>query len=40
MDSTALFVGIDVAKPQLDVALRPGSERFVVPHDEGGSPPW
>jgi transposase len=36
MASTALFVGIDVAKQQLDVALRPGSERFVVPHDEGG----
>ena len=36
MESSALFVGIDVAKRQLDVAVRPGSERFTVPHDEVG----
>jgi hypothetical protein len=36
METPTVFVGIDVAKPQLDVALRPGTERFVVPHDEGG----
>ncbi len=36
MEAPTLFVGIDVAKQQLDVALRPGAERFVVPHDEGG----
>lgn len=36
MEASALFVGIDVAKRQLDVALRPGSEWFAVPHDEVG----
>ena len=29
------FVGIDVSKAQLDIALRPEG-RFVVPHDEPG----
>ncbi len=32
----ALFVGIDVAKDKLDVAVRPSGERFVVSRDEAG----
>jgi transposase len=36
METAPVFVGIDVAKQRLDVALRPGSERFGVPHDEDG----
>ena len=36
METAPVFVGIDVAKQRLDVALRPGPERFVVPHDENG----
>jgi transposase len=31
-----MFVGIDVAKAQLDMALRPTGERWVVPNDEPG----
>ena len=31
-----IFVGIDVAKAQLDIALRPTSERWAVPNDEPG----
>ena len=30
------FVGIDVAKAQLDIALRPTGERWTVPHDPHG----
>jgi len=30
------FVGIDVAKAQLDVAVRPAGERWAVPKDAGG----
>ncbi len=32
----ASFVGIDVAKHQLDVAVRPSGETWTVAHDEGG----
>lgn len=31
-----MFVGIDVAKAQLDIALRPTGERWAVPNDETG----
>jgi transposase len=31
-----LFVGIDVAKAQLDIALRPTGERWAVPNDPSG----
>lgn len=31
-----MFVGIDVAKAELVVAVRPGAETWVVPNDEGG----
>src|SRR4029450_11563532 len=30
------FVGIDVAKAQLDIALRPSGERWAVPNDARG----
>src|SRR4030095_7273053 len=30
------FVGIDVAKAQLDIALRPAGERWAVPNDADG----
>src|SRR5436305_14184391 len=30
------FVGIDVAKAQLDIALRPSGERWTVPNDASG----
>jgi transposase len=30
------FVGIDVAKAQLDIAIRPTGERWTVPHDASG----
>lgn len=33
---TALFVGIDVSKQQLDVAVRPSGETWTVAHDEAG----
>ena len=32
----AVFVGIDVAKDKLDVAVRPSGERFVVARTEAG----
>ena len=30
------FVGIDVAKAQLDIAVRPSGERWAIPNDAGG----
>jgi transposase len=30
------FVGIDVAKAQLDIAMRPSGARWAVPNDAGG----
>jgi transposase len=33
---TPLFVGIDVAKAHLDIAVRPGGEQWRAPHDEPG----
>src|SRR5438034_1518708 len=30
------FVGIDVAKAQVDIAVRPSGERWAVPNDAGG----
>ncbi len=33
---TALFVGIDVSKQQLDIAVRPSGETWTVAHDEAG----
>ena len=34
--SSQMFVDIDVAKAQLDIALRPTGERWAVPNDETG----
>ena len=36
MDQETTYVGIDVAKAQLDVAVRPSGDRWEVPHDEAG----
>ena len=36
MSAPEVFVGIDVAKAQLDIALRPTGERWVVTNDEPG----
>jgi transposase len=36
MSTPQLFVGLDVAKAQLDVAVRPTRERWTVPNDEAG----
>jgi transposase len=34
--ATACYVGIDVATAQLDIAVRPSGEQWVVGHDEAG----
>src|SRR5204862_7685642 len=36
MSDMPCFVGIDVAKAQLDIALRPSGERWAVPNDTNG----
>ena len=36
MSDVPCFVGIDVAKAQLDIALRPSGERWAVPNDPSG----
>lgn len=36
MEPTAIFVGVDVSKTQLDVAVRPVEQHWAVPHDEAG----
>jgi transposase len=36
MATPACFVGIDVAKATLDIAVRPGGERWSAPNDEAG----
>jgi transposase len=36
MTTTPVFVGIDVSKDRLDVALRPTSARWAVAHEEAG----
>jgi len=36
MQSTPLFVGIDVSKERLDTALRPSSERWATPNEARG----
>jgi len=37
MTPTLVFVGLDVAKATLDVALRPSGEHWSVPNDEAGA---
>ena len=34
MSESQVFVGIDVAKAQLDIALRPSGDRWAVPNDD------
>ena len=36
MSDMPCFVGIDVAKAQLDIAVRPSGERWAVPNDADG----
>lgn len=36
MRNTPIFIGIDISKARLDVALRPTGASFTVPHDETG----
>ena len=36
MTDAAVFVGIDISKTRLDVALRPTGSAFTVPYDETG----
>ena len=36
MTSDRVFVGIDVSKDRLDVALRPSAERWAVANDDAG----
>lgn len=36
MNQTLVFVGVDVSKANVDVALRPGDERWQSPRDEEG----
>jgi transposase len=36
MSDVPCFVGIDVAKAQWDIALRPSGERWSVPNDTNG----
>ncbi len=36
MEPEALYVGIDVAKAQLDVAVRPTDDRWAVTRDGAG----
>ena len=36
MEGEARFVGIDVSKAQLDVAVRPTGKRWTLPYDQTG----
>ena len=36
MEQEGIYVGIDVAKAQVDVAVRPTGQRWVVSFDETG----
>lgn len=36
METTPRFVGIDIAKARLDIAVRPTGDQWAVPNDEGG----
>jgi transposase len=36
MSAPQLFVGVDVAKAQLEIALRPTGERWAVANDDAG----
>ena len=36
MEGEARFVGIDVSKAQVDVAVRPTGKRWTLPYDQTG----
>ena len=36
MEQESTFVGIDVAKAQVDVAVRPTDQRWAISYDESG----
>ena len=36
MEQEAIYVGIDVAKAQVDVAIRPADDRWEVSHNDAG----
>ena len=36
MEQESIFIGIDVAKAQLDVAVRPADDRWEISHDDAG----
>ena len=36
MEQEAIYVGIDVAKAQVDVAVRPTDDKWEVSHDQAG----
>ena len=36
MEQESTYVGIDVAKAQVDVAVRPTGQRWAVSYDESG----
>ena len=38
MGQAGIYVGIDVAKAKVDVAVRPTGERWEVPRDAAGIP--
>ena len=38
MGQEGIYIGIDVAKAKVDVAVRPTGERWEVPRDEAGIP--
>ena len=40
MEQEATYVGIDVAKAKVDVAIRPRDVRWEVPNDEAGAGSW
>ena len=36
MDQESIYVGIDIAKAQVDVAIRPTDDRWEIPYDQKG----
>ena len=36
MEQEAIYVGIDVSKARVDVAVRPTDEKWEIPHDQRG----
>ena len=40
MEQEGIFVGIDVAKAGMDVAVRPTDERWAISNDEAGIRNW